>query len=136
MLARRDLAGARSRATGELEAARRTAEALGARPLLDEIHGFAKIARLHLDESPTPGVSPDRRSVNELPSLTDRERQVLALLTEGKTNREIGEALYMSPKTASVHVTHLLEKLGVRTRVQAAAVAVRLGLDHSHTEPR
>jgi DNA-binding NarL/FixJ family response regulator len=67
--------------------------------------------------------------------LTDRERQVLALLTEGSTNREIGEALYMSPKTASVHVTHLLEKLGVRTRVQAAALAVRLGLDDRPTEP-
>jgi DNA-binding CsgD family transcriptional regulator len=65
-------------------------------------------------------------------ALTDREQQVLALLADGRTNREIGDALYMSPKTASVHVTHILEKLGVQSRVQAAAVAVRLGLD----EPR
>lgn len=61
--------------------------------------------------------------------FTDREYQVLGLLTQGKTNREIGEALYMSPKTASVHVTHILEKLGVQTRVQAAAFAARHGLE-------
>ena len=127
MLAQRGRSGSRSSATHELEAARRTAEALGARPLLDEIHGLAKIARLQLADS--PAVSRPRPSVDERPALTDRERQVLALLTEGKTNREIGEALYMSPKTASVHVTHLLGKLGVQTRVQAAALAVRLGLE-------
>ncbi len=61
--------------------------------------------------------------------LTDREQQVLALLAGGLTNREIGDALDMSSKTASVHVTHILEKLGVESRVQAAAQAVRLGLD-------
>ncbi|WP_166665282.1 helix-turn-helix transcriptional regulator [Kribbella caucasensis] len=135
-LAQRDRSGTRSRATGELKAARRTAELLGARPLLAEIDELARIARLDLADSPGPGARRSQHPGHGLPALTDRERQVLALLTEGRTNREIGEALYMSPKTASVHVTHLLEKLGVQTRVQAAAMAVRLGLDDQQTESR
>jgi DNA-binding NarL/FixJ family response regulator len=61
-------------------------------------------------------------------NLTDRELAVLRLLADGKTNAEIGAALFMSAKTASVHVTHILRKLGVTTRVQAAAVAERAGL--------
>ena len=70
------------------------------------------------------------------PPLTDRERQVLALLADGRTNREIGAALYMSPKTASVHVTHILEKLGVQTRVQAAARRSASGSWATATDPR
>jgi DNA-binding NarL/FixJ family response regulator len=61
--------------------------------------------------------------------LTQRERQVLTLLAEGATNREIGARLYMAEKTASVHVSRILAKLDVRSRTQAAAVAHRLGLD-------
>ena len=60
--------------------------------------------------------------------LTPREREVLALLAEGRTNREIGEALFMAEKTASVHVSRILAKLDVRSRTEAAAVAHRLGL--------
>ena len=60
--------------------------------------------------------------------LTPRERQVLALLAEGATNRQIGQSLYMAEKTASVHVSRILAKLDVRTRTQAAAVAHRLHL--------
>ena len=60
--------------------------------------------------------------------LTPRERQVLALLAEGATNRQIGAALYMAEKTASVHVSRILAKLGVQGRTQAAAVAHRLHL--------
>jgi DNA-binding CsgD family transcriptional regulator len=60
--------------------------------------------------------------------LTARERQVLALLAEGATNRQIGAALYMAEKTASVHVSRILAKLGVQTRTQAAAVAHRMHL--------
>ena len=60
--------------------------------------------------------------------LTPRERQVLALIAEGATNRQIGAALYMAEKTASVHVSRILSKLGVRSRTQAAAVAHRLHL--------
>ncbi len=57
--------------------------------------------------------------------LTERERQVLALVAEGATNRQIGAALFMAEKTASVHVSRILAKLGVQSRTQAAAVAHR-----------
>ena len=60
--------------------------------------------------------------------LTPRELQVLTLITEGATNRQIGAALYMAEKTASVHVSRILSKLGVQSRTQAAAVAHRLHL--------
>ena len=57
-----------------------------------------------------------------------REREVLLLLSEGRTNREIGEHLFISQKTVGVHVGNILSKLGVSGRVEAAAVAIRLGL--------
>jgi DNA-binding CsgD family transcriptional regulator/tetratricopeptide (TPR) repeat protein len=63
--------------------------------------------------------------------LTPRERQVLALVAEGATNRQIGAALFMAEKTASVHVSRILSKLGVRSRTQAAAVAHRLHLSRA-----
>lgn len=64
-----------------------------------------------------------------LAALTDREAEVLRLLSRGLTNREIGEALYISSGTAGVHVSNILRKLGVTGRVQAAAIAHREGLD-------
>ena len=60
--------------------------------------------------------------------LSRREREVLALISEGRTNREIGERLFISQKTVGVHVGNILAKLGVSGRVEAAAVAIRLGL--------
>ena len=130
MLGRRDLQGARQQAARELDAARQPAEMLGAAPLLEQILHLAKVARIELEESAGEHhVRAIPEQAGNIPPLTDRERQVLALVADGKTNRQIGAALYMSPKTASVHVTHILDKLGVQTRVQAAAVAVRLGLD-------
>lgn len=60
--------------------------------------------------------------------LTPRERQVLAALAKGATNREIAASLFMAEKTASVHVSRILAKLGVRSRTEAAAVAHRLAL--------
>ena len=60
--------------------------------------------------------------------LTDRELAVLRLLGQGRTNGQIGETLFISPKTASVHVSNILRKLGVATRVEAAATAARAGL--------
>jgi DNA-binding NarL/FixJ family response regulator len=60
--------------------------------------------------------------------LTPREREVLALLAEGATNREIGKRLFMAEKTASVHVSRILAKLDVRSRTEAAALAYRLDL--------
>jgi DNA-binding CsgD family transcriptional regulator/tetratricopeptide (TPR) repeat protein len=63
--------------------------------------------------------------------LSNREREVLALIAEGRTNREIGERLFISQKTVGVHVGNILAKLGVSGRVEAATVAIRLGM----TEP-
>ncbi|HEX8863701.1 MAG TPA: LuxR C-terminal-related transcriptional regulator [Actinomycetes bacterium] len=60
--------------------------------------------------------------------LTPREREVLALIADGRTNRQIAETLFISPKTASVHVSNILAKLGVANRGEAAAVAHRLRL--------
>ena len=63
--------------------------------------------------------------------LTTREREVLALVAEGYTNRRIAEALFISESTAGVHVSHILAKLGVESRTEAATIAVRLGLDQA-----
>jgi DNA-binding CsgD family transcriptional regulator/tetratricopeptide (TPR) repeat protein len=60
--------------------------------------------------------------------LSPREREVLALIAQGRTNREIGERLFISQKTVGVHVGNILAKLDVSGRVEAAAVAIRLGL--------
>jgi DNA-binding CsgD family transcriptional regulator len=60
--------------------------------------------------------------------LSRREREVLTLIADGRTNREIGERLFISQKTVGVHVGNILAKLGVSGRVEAAAVAIRLGL--------
>lgn len=60
--------------------------------------------------------------------LTGREREVIACITEGKTNQEIATELYLSPKTVSTHVENILRKMGVRTRVDIAVTAVRLGI--------
>jgi DNA-binding NarL/FixJ family response regulator len=60
--------------------------------------------------------------------LTERELDVLRLLTHGRRNAEIGAELFISPRTAGVHVTNILRKLGVTNRIQAAALAERAGL--------
>jgi len=60
--------------------------------------------------------------------LTIRELEVLALVAVGRSNRQVGDALFISAKTASVHVSNILAKLGVASRVEAAAVAHRRGL--------
>jgi FixJ family two-component response regulator len=61
-------------------------------------------------------------------SLTPREREVLALVAEGHTNRRIAASLQVSPATARNHVEHILRKLGVADRTQAAVKALELGL--------
>jgi DNA-binding CsgD family transcriptional regulator len=106
------------------------AQEIGAEWLASEIEGFALRARLRLepDES-SPAPAPAATDAGEDPfGLTPRERQVLALLADGRTNREIGQALYMAEKTASVHVSRILSKLDVRSRTEAAALAHRVGL--------
>jgi DNA-binding CsgD family transcriptional regulator len=60
--------------------------------------------------------------------LTPREREVAALLAEGLSNGELGARLFISPKTASVHVSNILAKLGMTSRAEIAAYAVRSGL--------
>ena len=60
--------------------------------------------------------------------LTPREREVLALVAEGLTNAELAERLYISPRTAGVHVSNILAKLGMSSRTEAAAWAVRSGI--------
>ena len=96
-------------------------------PLSNAIRRLARRARIDL---PTAVDTVANQPAPPAPSfgLTDRELDVLRLLAEGKTNAEIGAALFMSGKTASVQVTHILRKLGVATRVQAATVAERAGL--------
>ncbi len=110
-----------------LRAAHACARELGAAPLRVEIEGLARRGRLTLS------VEPDRAAPGRQPSpldrlgLTAREQEVLALVAAGRTNRQIAEALFIAPKTATVHVSNILAKLGVRSRVEAATIAHRLG---------
>jgi DNA-binding CsgD family transcriptional regulator len=125
-------AGDREAAGVALERAHGVAAELGAGWLRGEIEGLAARARLALADVETPEAEPGAAADAEAQDpfgLTPRERQVLALVAEGRTNREIGERLFMAEKTASVHVSRILSKLDVRSRTEAAAVAHRLGLD-------
>ncbi|MER7049128.1 response regulator transcription factor [Streptomyces jumonjinensis] len=74
----------------------------------------------------TPAEPDDTRS--QLDELTARERQILALIGEGLTNRQIGERLYLAEKTVKNHISRLLAKLGVERRVQAAVLATQFDL--------
>jgi len=116
--------GPRERAADAARAALATAERLGAEPLAEEVRLLGQRGRLDLTERPEPPPVP----ADPLDGLgiSPREVEVLALLRLGRTNRQIAGELYISEKTASVHVTHLLRKLNVASRVEAAAVAQRL----------
>ena len=121
-------AGDREAATAVASAATAAAERLGATWLAGELESLAARARLRLGDA--DGEAPVAGDESEDPfGLTPRERQVLALVAAGATNREIGRQLYMAEKTASVHVSRILSKLDVRSRTEAAGVAHRLGLD-------
>ena len=119
------LAGDRDTATVALGVAAAVAAELGAAPLAAMIEGLARRARLTIG-SPPPAV-PDPAPIDPW-GLSAREREVLTLVADGRTNREIGEALFISTKTASVHVTHILTKLGVSSRTEAALLAARTGI--------
>ena len=69
-----------------------------------------------------------------LADLTDREREVLSLVAQGRSTRQIGHELVISPRTVGTHIQHILAKLGVENRTQAAAVAYRAGLVPSEVE--
>ncbi|KUN17530.1 hypothetical protein AQJ23_41875 [Streptomyces antibioticus] len=116
----------RDRATELLRLAHAVAEHLGARPLADAVARLAQRARLGLTHAPKHTPAPADQA--EALGLTGRERDVLRLVSAGRTNRQIAEELFISPKTASVHVSNILAKLGVSGRGEAAAVAHRLGL--------
>ncbi|MEP7020682.1 MAG: AAA family ATPase [Pseudonocardiales bacterium] len=115
----------RTAAAGPLRTA--AAQAAGHVPLSKAISDLARRARIELTkrDHETPLAEP--RPVRSF-GLTERELAVLQLLGQGKTNPEIGSALFISPRTASVHVTNILRKLDVATRVQAATLAERAGL--------
>ncbi len=137
-------AGDRQAATGSVRQADAVASRIGADPIAAEAAALARRARLdlesglgepaaagHAGHSVAPGPDGGRpgEAADELTrfGLTDREREVLVLLADGRSNPEIAQALFISPKTASVHVSNILAKLGVGGRVEAAAVVHRLG---------
>ncbi|MFE0819207.1 AAA family ATPase [Streptomyces sp. NPDC058847] len=116
----------RARATELLRLAGTVARHLGARPLADAVDLLGRRARLPLGRAAGPERVPADPA--EALGLTSRERDVLRLVSDGRTNRQIAEELFISPKTASVHVSNILAKLGVSGRGEAAAVAHRLAL--------
>jgi DNA-binding CsgD family transcriptional regulator len=95
--------------------------------LRDNVAALARRGRLDL------GIEIARPSTPAALSLTPRELEVLLLVAEGATNRQIAEQLYISAKTASVHVSNILGKMGVAGRVEAAGLAIRLGLAERQT---
>jgi DNA-binding CsgD family transcriptional regulator len=120
----------RAQAEEPLRAAHAVATRLGAAPLRRELELLAQRGRITLEAPADPAESmPEAPSVAASLGLTRREAEVLALVAAGRTNRQIGQALFITPKTASVHVSRILAKLGVAGRGEAAAVAHRLGLD-------
>jgi DNA-binding CsgD family transcriptional regulator/tetratricopeptide (TPR) repeat protein len=123
--------GSRLSAQSAAREARQIASHLGAVSLQRDIERLAVRSRLDLAGRP---VAPDGASVDAPASrvmpfrLTPREQDVLERLTTGHTNREIATDLFISEKTASVHVSNIKSKLGANGRAEIAAIAVRLGL--------
>ena len=113
-----------------LRAAYEVAVRLGAVPLRRELERLAQRGRVQLQTpaEPVPVAEAEAPSVARSLGLTRREAEVLALLAEGRTNRQIGQELFITEKTASIHVSRILAKLGVAGRGEAAAVAHRLGI--------
>lgn len=107
-------AGRTAEAEEVIARARAAAERLGARPVLDELDRVGP-------------VTPDLPAAEASP-LTPREHEVLGLVARGRTNGEVAEALFISRKTVSVHVSNVLAKLGASTRGEAAALARDHGL--------
>ena len=110
-------AGDREVATERLRRAATLAADLGAHPLGEEVAALARRARLPVGEAAPAGEGISTGG------LTERELEVLRLVAAGRSNREIAAELFISPKTASVHVSNILGKLGAATRTEAAAKA-------------
>jgi DNA-binding CsgD family transcriptional regulator len=121
---------ARAEPAALLAAAHQVATDLGAAPFLNEIERLAARARIDLGDGGVQAPTPPPPIPTLAHGLTQREREVLVLVAAGRTNPQIAEALFISAKTASVHVSNILAKLGVTTRVEAATLAYRMGLDH------
>jgi DNA-binding CsgD family transcriptional regulator len=98
-------------------------------PLRRELELLAQRGRLRLQEPVAVATTPEASSPAASLGLSQGEAEVLALVAAGRTNKQIGQELFITPKTASVHVSRILAKLGVAGRGEAAAVAHRLGLD-------
>jgi DNA-binding CsgD family transcriptional regulator len=122
-------AGERDAGIEALRESAALAEQIGAAPLIEEATALAQRARVVLDAG-QPDVEPAPEPADPLASfgLTVREREILLLIAAGLSNGQIATELFISPKTASVHVSRILAKLGVSGRVEAAAVVHRLGL--------
>jgi DNA-binding CsgD family transcriptional regulator len=118
-------AGRRDEATAVWSAARDTADRLQAAPLGAALDDLARRARLDPGNRAGHGRGPV--SASPFASLTERELEVLRLLARGRSNREIGAELFITAKTASVHVSNILAKLGAASRTEAAAIAYREG---------
>jgi DNA-binding CsgD family transcriptional regulator/tetratricopeptide (TPR) repeat protein len=122
--------GSRAAAQAAAAEAHRMALALGAAPLQREVERLAARSRLDLETGPAPpepAARPPARRASPF-RLTRREQDVLERVTQGRTNREIAADLFISEKTASVHVSNIKSKLGANGRAEIAAIAVRLGL--------
>ncbi|WP_160821500.1 helix-turn-helix transcriptional regulator [Actinomadura sp. J1-007] len=139
-------AGDRNAAAELLRTAADRAASLGARPLREEIEVVARASRVDLTTGPDGAYDEAARRAGAgregVPGrardglgLTERETDVLRLVTAGRSNRQIAEELFISPKTASVHVSRILTKLDVATRGEAAALAHRLRLFPSDGAP-
>jgi len=115
--------GDRPAAAERLAAAHATAVALAAHPLREDIEALARRARI----APLPAPAPADAGAASGMLLTQRETDVLALLAEGLTNREIGARLFISEKTVGTHIGHIYDKLGVHSRVEAAGRARTIG---------
>ena len=123
--------GDRVRAAQMLNRVRTIADTLGSKWLIAAVRDSAKRHRLKLDATTAPndGLTQLGETNGEPFDLTPREFEVLTHLARGASNREIAETLVISDKTASVHVSRILRKLGAATRTQAAAIAYRSGLE-------
>ncbi|UOX99860.1 helix-turn-helix transcriptional regulator [Blastococcus sp. PRF04-17] len=114
-------AGEREEAAVEAKAAHEVAVRLGAAPLREAVEALARRGRLDI------GVAAARPADASV-VFTPREIEVLARLAQGRTNRQIGSELYISEKTASVHVSNIIAKLGASSRTEAVAIAAQRGL--------
>jgi DNA-binding NarL/FixJ family response regulator len=126
--------GPRDDAAALLREAHAAAAALGAVPLRTSVEAIASRSRILLEVPATAAAAVvdaadlplEPANPAKILGLSAREWEVLELVAAGRSNAEIAETLFISPKTASVHVTHILDKLGVNNRVEAATIAVRV----------